>query len=201
MKSEDLLIIENLVCRPKSDYLQHTITTEDRSEGHLFWKREWKRYEVRITWRDGGYAALDYPTCPKHPRSNHGQGHPSWKGGDAGYFSIHQWFTKQYGRPNPCEHCEDRGHEEKDGRWSIQWAKKRDCGYTRDVKDYLKLCRSCHRKYDMTENEMNRLKLLAENQTPEQRKKLSEVRKINVLKRKRDEHGHFIKFMASTCKI
>ena len=75
-----------------------------------------------------------------------------WKGDEVGYSGVHHWLTREYGSPSQCEHCGKVG--EKSGRaWTIQWA-NRTGSYKRDLGDWLKLCRDCHRKYDK-ENKTN----------------------------------------------
>jgi len=136
---------------------------------------------------------VDYKLAKEGGKSQKLEANPRWKGGDAGYYSIHQCLTRNHGKPPSCAHCRCKGHEEKDGRWSIQWAKRKYKRYTRNVNDYLRLCRSCHRKYDMTDKERERLAVMAQNQSVEKRVKMSVSQKKVVSKRKRNKHGKFTK--------
>lgn len=70
--------------------------------------------------------------------------HNSWKGDDVGYGALHTWVRNQLGRPEVCEHCDTSGLN---GR-KIDWANKSH-KYKRDVTDWLRLCKSCHKKYDL----------------------------------------------------
>lgn len=83
---------------------------------------------------------------------------------DAGYHAIHAWVRKRKIKPSLCEDCQEN--------------KARDLAnisgnYLRDTDDYVYLCRSCHKKLDLTE----------------------QTRKIhskNAIARQRDERGCFL---------
>lgn len=66
---------------------------------------------------------------------------PSWKGDKVGYYGIHAWLYRERGKPRKCEHC---GSEKKK---KYEWCNV-DHKYKRDMKDWMRLCTSCHRKYD-----------------------------------------------------
>src|SRR4051812_21464981 len=97
---------------------------------------------------------------PKQSRQNHyietirlKESNPGWLASAAGYHSIHQWLTRNYGKPSSCANCPATAHKEAGGRWSIQWALKTGYNHAHNLFHYLPLCRSCHRKYDMTPEE------------------------------------------------
>ena len=71
-----------------------------------------------------------------------GDNHPNWKGDKAGYTSIHIWVTKYKKRPSECEHCGKRKS------YPLHWANV-DHKYKRILADYMALCASCHKKYDL----------------------------------------------------
>jgi len=133
---------------------------------------------------------LNYETCK---RSQPREKNPRWKGDDASYTAKHQFLIRNYGNPTHCELCNIEGHREKGGRWSVHWSKKKDREYTHDRDDYIGLCRSCHRKYDITEEELKQLSCLSKNITVEQKQKMSLSQKKAVLSRKRNKHGRFTK--------
>jgi len=64
-----------------------------------------------------------------------------WKGNKVGYFSLHGWLSRNYGKPELCEEC---GSTE-----NVQWASK-NYKYTRVRTDWIHLCYGCHRIYDRT---------------------------------------------------
>ena len=75
---------------------------------------------------------------------------PVWKGDRAGYAAIHSWVRQWKGNPLNCENCGIEG--KKEGRnWSIQYANI-DHKYRRVLEDYIRLCRHCHREYDIANN-------------------------------------------------
>lgn len=67
--------------------------------------------------------------------------HPRWKGDDVGYFGLHDWIEKHYGRPKECEVCGLN-----DPKRKYHWANLTN--YKRDRNDFKRMCVSCHRKYD-----------------------------------------------------
>ena len=74
-----------------------------------------------------------------------GEKNPMWKGVKAGYAAIHYWVSNNFGKPNKCEHCGKENHKYK----SIHWANKSG-NYLRDIKDWIRLCVVCHKKFDMS---------------------------------------------------
>ena len=76
----------------------------------------------------------------KHQNENN----PKWKGDNVGYDALHAWVKRHYGKPPKCEHC---GTTKK----RICWANKTK-QYLRERTDWLRLCYSCHKKYDLKLN-------------------------------------------------
>ena len=72
-----------------------------------------------------------------------GEKHPLWKGEKAGYLSKHSWMSRKFGKPDTCKLCKKSGLK---GR-QIHWANKSG-KYFRDISDWIRLCASCHKKYD-----------------------------------------------------
>ncbi len=120
------------------------------------------------------------------------ENNPRWKGDGAGYMSKHQFLKRNFGNPQFCYKCGIKGKEEKDGRWSIHWALKKDKEYSHEIDDYQGLCRCCHGKYDMTDERREHLRNIAKGQ-----KGSKSINKSLVAKaRLRDRYGHFIKATA-----
>lgn len=65
-----------------------------------------------------------------------------WKGDKVSYRSLHHWVARWLGKPSKCEHCDKIGYGRK-----MHWANKSG-KYLRDLKDWIRLCPSCHTKYD-----------------------------------------------------
>ncbi len=71
-----------------------------------------------------------------------GISHWEWKGENVGYRGLHYWIRRQKGIPKICETC---GEEAND------WANI-DHKYKRNINDYIALCKSCHKLYDLSYN-------------------------------------------------
>jgi hypothetical protein len=70
-----------------------------------------------------------------------GKDHWRWTGNSCGYGGKHSWMVRHFGSPNYCEHCR------KSDKKSYDWANISG-EYKRDKNDWLRLCKSCHKKYD-----------------------------------------------------
>jgi glycyl-tRNA synthetase (class II) len=81
----------------------------------------------------------------KHIAERLGEKHPNWVGNKAHYQTFHKWINSHFGSPNKCELC---GRSDKK---KYEWASKKHI-YTRNINDYIRLCTSCHRKYDLKFN-------------------------------------------------
>jgi len=59
------------------------------------------------------------------------------------YTSLHQFIRRNFGKAKRCERsgCLKKSKQ-------FDWALKRGREYSRDIKDYLQMCRACHLKYD-----------------------------------------------------
>lgn len=74
------------------------------------------------------------------------ENHSRWKD-NPNYATSHHWMVRYYGNPKACVGNECSGKSKK-----FDWALKRGKTASRNPKDYLTLCRSCHMKYDMTDD-------------------------------------------------
>ena len=69
-----------------------------------------------------------------------GKNNARWSGDEFTYTAIHKWLNRNKPKPDKCEEC---------GKMT----KKLDCHcisekYTRDINDYMWLCRICHMEKD-----------------------------------------------------
>lgn len=71
--------------------------------------------------------------------------HPQWKGDRVSYDGLHRWIANKKGRPKKCEQCKTTKAKK------YEWANK-DHKYSRNLEDWMRLCTSCHRKYDIENN-------------------------------------------------
>lgn len=78
----------------------------------------------------------------KNRKTLKGPEHPSWKE-NLSYSGIHQWISKELGKPKECWDC---GFTSDNGR-RFHWANISG-EYKRDVNDWERLCASCHFKKD-----------------------------------------------------
>lgn len=70
-----------------------------------------------------------------------------WKGDNVGYHGLHKWVQLHLGKPTKCEHC---GKDGLTGN-QIHWANEYH-SYLRKKEGWLRLCSSCHKKYDKKYN-------------------------------------------------
>jgi len=83
--------------------------------------------------------------CPwAVPSIRNGKDNGMWKGDNVSYSALHHWIMRNYGKPNTCEHCGRTGLKGK----FIDWANKSG-KYLRDLSDWMTLCKSCHKIYDL----------------------------------------------------
>lgn len=76
-----------------------------------------------------------------------GVNHPYWKGDDVGLSALHEWMFKRKFKPVYCECCK------KVPPYDLS---SNEHTYTRDPKDWEWLCRSCHKKKDIKQREVNK---------------------------------------------
>jgi len=103
-------------------------------------------YEIKVTnraWFSPGQAPHNAGTATPRPRKGRrtGPSHHAWKGDEVGYDALHDWVRRYRDQPDACEHC---GKTDK----PLDWANKSG-EYRRDLTDWLALCRSCHKRYDL----------------------------------------------------
>lgn len=67
-----------------------------------------------------------------------GKDHYLWKGNNATYQGIHIWLSRWY-KKEKCDFCGSKKN--------LEWSNK-DGRYIRKRKEFLVLCRKCHRKID-----------------------------------------------------
>lgn len=69
-----------------------------------------------------------------------------WKGDKAGKSAIHKWIENKVGKPKKCDFCKTIKANK------FEWANK-DHKYSRNLNNWFRLCTSCHRKYDVKNNQ------------------------------------------------
>lgn len=71
----------------------------------------------------------------------------NYKGSSGSICSFHSFLRKWFGHPKKCKKCGLKG-KRRNNRWSVEWALKKGKSYSQNPKDYIHLCRKCHRTYD-----------------------------------------------------
>lgn len=78
---------------------------------------------------------------PKVHYNASGDANMEWLADKVGNSGLHKWVARHLGKPNLCDHCGTTTAKR------FEWANKSGL-YLRDLTDWLRLCTSCHRKYD-----------------------------------------------------
>lgn len=88
------------------------------------------------------------------------ENHWAWKGERAGYFSKHAWIHRNFGKATECLNRKFDMFDFKCRGISsnYEWANKSK-KYKRNLKDWIQLCRSCHRLFDMTDSKLKKLRI------------------------------------------
>lgn len=66
---------------------------------------------------------------------------PNWKGDRVGKAALHNWVERKLGKPKKCANCETTDSQ------FFDWANISQ-EYKRDLTDWIRLCRTCHAKFD-----------------------------------------------------
>lgn len=72
----------------------------------------------------------------------------TWRGENISNVRLHQWVKYWRGAPKECEKCGTTTARR------FEWANI-DHKYRRVLNDFIRLCTSCHRKYDIEKNNYN----------------------------------------------
>lgn len=67
-----------------------------------------------------------------------------WKGDKASYSAIHKFIRKYHGVASLCR---NKLCPKKSDRY--EWALRKGKKYSRDINDYVELCKHCHMQYDL----------------------------------------------------
>ena len=78
---------------------------------------------------------------------------------DAHYFRVHAWMNYTFGKPTKCENKECKSTNPRRFEWSHIKGKP----MVKDRNSFQMLCPSCHRKYDLTEEQRQKHRIIAAN--------------------------------------
>lgn len=77
-----------------------------------------------------------------------GESAPNWRGDKAGYDALHRWVQTVLGKPNCCSNCGTTSKR------MYHWANLSGL-YSRNIKDWVRLCVPCHKLYDLGKLELS----------------------------------------------
>ena len=63
------------------------------------------------------------------------------------YRIVHDWINRHYGKASKCSNPECKSISQ-----FFEYCLKKGCEHDRNIDNYIELCRSCHRLYDMPED-------------------------------------------------
>lgn len=87
------------------------------------------------------YAGMNRSFYKNNGLKHRGSKSPVWKGNKVTRRSLHQWVEFHLGKTKKCDFCGTTEAKQYD------WANK-DHKYKRNLNDWIRLCRSCHSKFD-----------------------------------------------------
>jgi hypothetical protein len=68
------------------------------------------------------------------------------------YSSVHYWLRRKFGDADRCDNKDCKGISKK-----YDWAKKQGKEYDYKRGNFIQLCKSCHRLYDLTDELRNKM--------------------------------------------
>lgn len=137
--NSDFKVVKSQSTQGKGKYCSRKCKTQDAKGKHYSPSTEFIKGQT--PWNKGitGEASHVYGIKRNVEK---GERHPSWKGQDISYKHLHIWLRNTYGKPIYCEHCKSTDPSKR-----YEWANISG-EYKRDRDDYLRLCHSCHMKFD-----------------------------------------------------
>lgn len=103
--------------------------------------------------REAGVPALGTPESTENRRRARkatGGEHGNWRGHAVGYHAAHEWLKRHLEKKGVCLTCRCEGRTE----YAYLGT---EGAYVRDVRMYVELCLSCHRRFDMTPQRRRRI--------------------------------------------
>lgn len=92
------------------------------------------------------------------------------------YVKIHVWMYRNFGKADHCS--KNKNHVSKTYEWANISGK-----YKQDVSDWMQMCPSCHRKYDYTEEQRNKIILRNKGNNYHSKRVMQYDSKGNLIKR------------------
>lgn len=120
----------------KLPYIPHL-----KKRGQISWNKG--KRGLQIAWNKGTKGVMK-PNLGSFKKGEFlNEKHPQWKGDQVGYQALHDWIKRNLGKPQACKHCNTTIAKR------FEWANISG-KYKRDINDFMRLCTSCHHRYDNT---------------------------------------------------
>lgn len=103
---------------------------------------EYKKKKSRTSTWEGSEAQKKYWNSLKGLKNDKA---PNWRGDKVKKHGIHNWLEVNFGKPKICDNANCKGKCK-----TYDWCLKRGKDYERNRNYFLRMCRSCHRSYDLT---------------------------------------------------
>lgn len=115
----------------------HIPWLKGKKVGKIPWLAKHQFKKGKVSWNKGLPA-----TWAKGEKSH------MWKGSNIKYSGIHMWLRSEYGIANTCE-SDAIGMDCRKNSKRYHWAKLKGKRYERKRENFIQLCNSCHRIYDL----------------------------------------------------
>lgn len=137
--------------RKRPNGLDYKIVVQNKGwfpKGHTPWTKGSKG--LISAWNKGIKGTHFSPKTEFNSKVVSGKKNCNWKGNNVGYFALHGWIKRHYGAADFCENrlfgkfdflCNGKSKK-------YDWSLIKGKGYKRNIKNFQKLCHSCHLKYD-----------------------------------------------------
>lgn len=126
---------------------KHTLETlKKMRDSHLGYKMPYsQKLKISLANKGGNKTSFKKGMKPwnkdKIMPDSFGENHPLWKGKNVGYVGLHNWVRLKLGKINKCDICGSINEKK------YEWANVSG-EYKRNLKDWIRLCVRCHKKFD-----------------------------------------------------
>ncbi len=135
-----MLIVWYNICMPMSRETKNKISKRLKGNKNALGVKRTQEFKDKISKRTLG-KKYPYKPRPVFQGVFKEDKNPFWKGDNAKKSAMHVWVNTWKGKPRKCENCGTETAKK------FEWANV-DHKYRRVLEDYIRMCTSCHRKYD-----------------------------------------------------
>ena len=108
----------------------------------IYCSRACRNKNAKLGFKKGHMSLWKEGSREKFRENFKGIKHWAWIEGKPSYHTLHRWVAQNKGRPKKCEECGLN-----DPKRTYDWANI-DHSYERNLDDFIRLCRPCHRRHD-----------------------------------------------------